>query len=99
MADLAAYDELARCLETSQRRKLGLQADIEALQAELRLVEADIVDKAAAAERLRKTLQAHRESHGAVVGHLEDRLQTIDRDAYLAGRPHLRTADRLHPLR
>ena len=55
-SDLAAYDEVSRSLELSQRRKVGLQQDIEALQREMRAVDADIIEKGALAERLRATL-------------------------------------------
>ena len=46
-SDLAAYDEVARSLEMSQRRRIGLQQDLETLQREMRQVEADIVEKSA----------------------------------------------------
>ena len=74
----------------AQRRKLGLQRDLETLQAEMRLVEADIVEKGAGAERLRKQLTKHRESHGTLVTQIDARLKQIDRDAMLAARPHLK---------
>ena len=91
---MAMYDELARGLETSQRRKVDLQAHIEALQADLRATEADIAAKTAAAERMRVALGQHRTAHGSVLGELESRIRQIDRQMSIAARPHLRTASR-----
>ena len=60
----------------------------------MRLVEADIVEKGAAAERLRLSLAKHRASHGSLVTTIDARLRQIDRDAMLAARPYLRTSER-----
>ena len=87
---------IRRGLELAQRRRAGLQHDLAALQREMRAVEADIAQKHAAQEALRRTLAKHRSSHETVVGHLDARLKQIDREAMLATRPHLRTADRVN---
>ena len=93
-SDLAAYDEVARSLEMSQRRRIGLQQDLETLQREMRQVEADIVAKSANAERLRQSLTRNRQAHTTVVSQIDSRLKQLDREQLLASRPHLRTADR-----
>jgi hypothetical protein len=95
IADLSAYDEVARGLERAQQRKLGLHADLDALQREMRTVEADILEKHAHAERLRTGLTQHRAQLGSLVTTIDTRLRQIDRDAMLAARPHLRTAERV----
>ena len=79
----------------SQRRKVGLQRDMEALANELRAVEADIATKTASAERLRGALATHRGAHHLAQAELDARLRRVDREAQLAARPYLRTADRL----
>ena len=93
-SDLERYEELTRSLETSQMRRLGLQRDMQALQHQMITVDAEISTKTASTEHLRGILTQHRQAHSAAVNQLDERLRSINRDAKLAARPHLRTAER-----
>ena len=84
----------------SQNRSFGLgmaeptHQPNDLLQAQLRQTDAEVVERAAAAERLRKSLAQHRGAHGSVLREIDARLQQIDRDVMYGERPHLRTAAR-----
>jgi tetratricopeptide (TPR) repeat protein len=94
-AELSEYDEVARSLEKSQQRRLDLQSEVETLQEEMRIIEADIVAKASSADRLRGALLERRQLNDAATASINERITEIDRTAKLALRPHLRTAERL----
>ena len=95
LADVNRFDELTRGLQASQQRKLGLERDLAALQSELRAVEADISLQQASGEQLKAMLLQHQAAHGSAASQIEHRLKVIDREAQLAARPHLRTAERI----
>jgi len=96
LADIAMYEDVTRGLETSNRRRVGLEQDILALQSELRAVEADIVAKSSSADRLRAALTSHSSSHSSIVRQMNERLRHIDHAKRLADRPELRTSDRIY---
>jgi len=99
VADLSTYDDLTRGLESAHRRRLGLQQDLAALQKELHAVEADIVTKGSAAERVRQALASHRNSHSSLAGSFDDQIRRLDERARLAMRPDMATGGRSDRLR
>jgi Ca2+-binding EF-hand superfamily protein len=94
-ADISRYEEMVNSLEMSQRRKVALQADLASLQRELRTLDAEILEKSSAAERLRSSLHGHRSSHSSIAAQLGEQLNKIDHQRRIAMRPELRTADRV----
>ncbi len=66
-----------------------------ALQTELRAVEADILNKTHSSETIKATLTQRMAAHGTAAANIDQRLRSINREAELAARPYLRTADRL----
>lgn len=97
MADVSMYDDVTRGLENAQRRRAGLQHDIQALQKELHAVEADIYSKGVTAQRIRDALSSHRKSHSSIAGQMDERVRRLDERARLAMRPDIArpSSDRL----
>jgi len=94
LADLAKFEDVTRGLERSQQRKVAIENDIVTLQAELRAVEAEILQQSTSVESLRQTWLQHRASHDHQIQHIDSRLRQLDHAIQVALRPTLRTADR-----
>ena len=78
LADLALYDDLSRGLETSHRRRMGIQADLTRLADELKLVDGEIAQREEAVAALKKRLAVHRAGHQDVIGQLDARVRALD---------------------